>query len=274
MSAGKKVTVRTILEMKKRGEKIVTLTAYDYQMALLEDRAGVDIILVGDSLGMVVLGYENTLPVTMDEVIHHVKAVSRARPNALVVGDMPFMSYQTGVEDAIRNAGRMIKEGGAEAVKLEGGRRMEPVIRAILGSDIPVMGHLGLTPQSVHRFGGYRVQGKDPKAAEDLIADAEFLEAVGCFSLVLEGIPWTLAERITASLSIPTIGIGAGVRCDGQVLVVNDALGLTEVEPPRFVKRYAELGRVIGDALAVYIEDVREGRFPDLDHSYSDKKKQ
>jgi 3-methyl-2-oxobutanoate hydroxymethyltransferase len=274
MSPGKKVTLRTLQEKKKRGEKIVMLTAYDYQMAVLEDRAGVDIILIGDSLGMVVLGYDNTLPVTMDEVIHHVKAVSRAHPRALVVGDMPFMSYQTGVEDAVRNAGRMIKEGGAEAVKLEGGRRMGPVIRAILDADIPVMGHLGLTPQSIHQFGGYRVQGKEPDAADKLVEEAQFLEETGCFAMVLEGIPWKLAEKISTAISIPTIGIGAGVHCDGQVLVVNDLLNITDEEPLRFVKQYAELGKVISRALSEYIEDVREGRFPDLGHSYSDKKKQ
>ena len=274
MSPGKKVTIRTLLDMKKRGEKIVMLTAYDYQMAVLEDQAGVEIILIGDSLGMVVLGYDNTLPVTMDEVIHHIKAVSRAGTKAFVVGDMPFMSYQAGVADAVRNAGRMVKEGGAEAVKLEGGQRMGPVIRAILDADIPVMGHLGLTPQSVHHFGGYRVQGKDPEAAEKLIEDAKFLEETGCFAMVLEGIPWRLAERISTSISIPTIGIGAGVHCDGQVLVVNDALGMMDEEPRRFVKRYAELGKVISKALADYIEDVKESRFPDLDHSYSGKKKQ
>ncbi|NIM19562.1 MAG: 3-methyl-2-oxobutanoate hydroxymethyltransferase [Candidatus Latescibacteria bacterium] len=273
MSRGKKITIRTLLDMKAKGEKIAMLTAYDYQMALLEDQAGIEIILIGDSLGMVVLGYENTLPVTVEEVIHHLKAVTRAKPRALVVGDLPFMSYQASMEDAVRNAGRMVKEGGAEAVKLEGGRRMGPVIKAIRDADIPVMGHIGLTPQSVHQFGGYRVQGKDPKGAEQLCDDAKFLEDVGCFSVVLEGIPWRLAEKITGSVSIPTIGIGAGIHCDGQVLVVNDMLGMLDEAAPRFVKRYAETGRVIVDAVSEYVRDIKEGRFPDLDHSYSDEKR-
>ncbi len=269
MTRRNKITVRTILDMKSRAEKIVMLTAYDYQTAVLEDRAGVEIILVGDSLGMVVLGYENTLPVTLEEIIHHLKAVSRARPRALLVGDLPFMSYQASVEDAVRNAGRLVKEGGAEAVKLEGGRRMGTVIRAILDADIPVMGHLGLTPQSVHRFGGYRVQGKDPKSADKLIEEAKFLEESGCFSVVLEGIPSQLAQRITAENKIPTIGIGAGAGCDGQVLVVNDLLGVLEEFSPKFVKRYAEIGREMTKAFSDYVDDVKKGKFPDAKHSYS-----
>jgi 3-methyl-2-oxobutanoate hydroxymethyltransferase len=264
-----KITTRTIVDMKTRAEKIVMLTAYDYQTAMLEDRAGVEIILVGDSLGMVVLGYENTLPVTLEEVIHHLKAVSRARPRALLVGDLPFMSYQAGVEDAVRNAGRLLKEGGAEAVKLEGGRRMSTVIRAILDADIPVMGHLGLTPQSVHQFGGYRVQGKDPASAEKLVDEARFLEEVGCFSMVLEGIPRQLAARITESVKIPTIGIGAGAECDGQVLVVNDLLGVLDEFSPKFVKRYAEIGREMTKAFSDFVDDVKKGKFPDGKHSYS-----
>ncbi len=272
MKHGKKVTIRTLLDMKRAGEKIAVLTAYDYQMAILEDQAGVEIILVGDSLGMVILGYENTLPVTMEEVIHHLKAVSRAKPRSFIVGDLPFMSYQASVEDAVRNAGRMIKEGGAEAVKLEGGIRMGTVIRAIRDADIPVMGHIGLTPQSVHQFGGYRVQGKDQEAADKLLDDAKHLEEIGCFGIVLEGIPWQLAERITASVSIPTIGIGAGPRCDGQVLVVNDMLGLISGPLPKFVRCYAETGKTIAKALESYVRDVKEGRFPDLEHSYSSDK--
>jgi len=264
-----KVTVQTLVDMKARGEKIAMLTAYDHATALIQDRAGVDAILVGDSVGMVVLGYENTIPVTIDEMVHHVKAVARARPRALVIGDLPFMSYQAGVEDAVRNSGRLVKEGGAEAVKLEGGRRMEAVIRAILDAAIPVMGHVGLTPQSVHQFGGYRVQGKEPATAEQLVEDARFLEACGCFSIVVEGVPWQLAERITAAVAIPTIGIGAGPHCDGQVLVVNDLLGMDPAFAPRFVRRYAEVGKTMSDAFDAYIKDVREGRFPDLDHSYS-----
>ncbi|MDH3215604.1 MAG: 3-methyl-2-oxobutanoate hydroxymethyltransferase [Candidatus Krumholzibacteria bacterium] len=269
MSRSDKVTTRTIIDMKARNDKIVMLTAYDYQTALLEDRAGVEIILVGDSLGMVVLGYENTLPVTIEEMIHHLKAVARARPRALLVGDLPFMSYQASVEDAVRNAGRLLKEGGAEAVKLEGGRRMGKVIRGILDADIPVMGHLGLTPQSVHQFGGYRVQGKDPESADKLIEEASFLDEAGCFSLVLEGIPQQLAERITKSVRIPTIGIGAGLACDGQVLVVNDLLGVLEEFSPKFVKRYAEIGREMTRAFSDFVQDVKNGKFPDGRHSYS-----
>jgi 3-methyl-2-oxobutanoate hydroxymethyltransferase len=269
MTRPDKITVKTIVDMKTRGEKVVMLTAYDYQTALLEDRAGVEIILVGDSLGMVVLGYENTLPVTLEEIIHHLKAVSRARPRALLVGDLPFMSYQASVEDAVRNAGRLLKEGGAEAVKLEGGRRMKNVIQAIMDADIPVMGHIGLTPQSLHHFGGYRVQGKDEESAERLLEEAKFLEEIGCFAMVLEGIPRSLAKQITQSVGIPTIGIGAGSDCDGQVLVVNDLLGVLEEFSPKFVKRYAELGREMTRAFADYVEDVKAGKFPDAKHSYS-----
>jgi 3-methyl-2-oxobutanoate hydroxymethyltransferase len=269
MTRRAKVTVQTLQEMKRRGEKIVMLTAYDYATAVIEDKSGVDVILVGDSVGMVVLGYENTIPVTLEEIVHHLKAVSRARPRALLVGDLPFMSYQAGVSDAVRNAGRLVKEAGAEAVKLEGGRRMEPVIRAILDAAIPVMGHVGLTPQSLHQLGGYRVQGKEPRDADRLIEEAQFLEAAGCFAIVVEGIPWKVAERITAALSIPTIGIGAGPRCDGQVLVVNDLLGMNDEFAPRFVKRYAEVGKQMSSAFDAYVRDVKEGRFPDLDHSYS-----
>ncbi len=269
MTRRAKVTVQTLAEMKRRGEKIVMLTAYDYATAVLEDQSGVDVMLVGDSLGMVVLGYENTIPVTLEEIVHHLKAVARARPRALLVGDLPFMSYQAGVPDAVRNAGRLVKEGGAEAVKLEGGKRMEPVIRAILDAAIPVMGHVGLTPQSLHQFGGYRVQGKEPRDAELLVEEAQFLAACGCFAIVVEGMPWQLAERITAAVSIPTIGIGAGPRCDGQVLVVNDLLGMNDEFAPRFVKRYAEMGKQMSAAFDAYIRDVKDGRFPDLDHSYS-----
>jgi 3-methyl-2-oxobutanoate hydroxymethyltransferase len=269
MTTRAKVTVHTVLDMKRRGQKIAALTAYDYATARLEDAAGVDIILVGDSVGMVVLGYENTIPVTLEEMVHHVRAVARARPRALLVGDMPFMSYQAGVADAVRSAGRLVKEGGAEAVKLEGGRRMEPMLRAILDAAIPVMGHIGLTPQSVHQFGGYRVQGRDPREAERLVDEARFLEECGCFSIVVEGVPWQVAEKITRALSIPTVGIGAGLHCDGQVLVVNDLLGIGDGFAPRFVKRYAEVGREMSRAFEAYIDDVRKGRFPDLDHSYS-----
>ena len=269
MSRTDKVTVQTLLGMKRRDRKIVMLTAYDYQTAVLEDRAGVDMILVGDSLGMVVLGYENTIPVTLEEIIHHLKPVARARTRAFLVGDLPFMSYQASPEDAVRNAGRLLKEGGAEAVKLEGGRRMESVIKGIVDADIPVMGHLGLTPQSLHQFGGYRVQGKDAASAEKLVEEARFLEEAGCFAMVLEGIPWQLAQTISGVIDIPTVGIGAGPHCDGQVLVVNDILGLNEEFSPRFVKHYAELGKEMSRAFDAYVEEVREGKFPDLDHSYT-----
>ena len=269
MTRRDKITVRTVVDMKSRAEKVVMLTAYDYQTAVIEDRAGVEIILVGDSLGMVVLGYENTLPVTLEEIIHHLKAVSRARPRALLVGDLPFMSYQASVEDAVRNAGRLVKEGGAEAVKLEGGKRMKGVIAAIMDADIPVMGHLGLTPQSVHQFGGYRVQGKDQESADRLVEEAKFLEESGCFSIVLEGIPADLAARISTAIRIPTIGIGAGAECDGQVLVVNDLLGVLEDFSPKFVKRYAEIGQEMQRAFTDYVDDVKKGKFPDSKHSYS-----
>ncbi len=263
-----KVTKSTILEMKARGEKIVALTAYDYLSARIVDESGVDMILIGDSLGMVVLGFENTLPVTMEEIIHHTKAVARARPKAFVVADMPFMSYQASVEDAVRNAGRLVKEGGAESVKLEGGHRYVPVIEAIVQASIPVVGHLGLTPQSLHQFGGYRVQGKDARSADLLVSDAVALERAGCFSIVLEGIPWQLAQRITEAVSIPTIGIGAGPHCSGQILVITDMLGIHDRPLPRFVKKYDELGSRMQGAVSAYVRDVKEGLFPSLEHSY------
>jgi 3-methyl-2-oxobutanoate hydroxymethyltransferase len=269
MSRQDKITVRTLVEMKRRGEKIAVLTAYDYQTAVLEDKSGVEMILVGDSLGMVVLGYENTIPVTLEEIVHHLKAVARAHPRAFLVGDLPFMSYPASPEDAVRNAGRLLKEGGAEAVKLEGGRRMGGVIQAILDADIPVMGHIGLTPQSLHQFGGYRVQGKDRESGGKLVDEARFLEEVGCFSMVLEGIPWQLAQEITDAVSIPTIGIGAGPHCDGQVLVVNDLLGMSDGFSPKYVRRYADIGSEMSRAFQEYIQDVKAGVFPDLDHSYS-----
>jgi len=264
-----KVTKATILDMKRRGEKIVALTSYDYLGTRIIDESGVDLILVGDSLGMVVLGFENTLPVTMEEIIHHCKAVSRARPKALVAADMPFMSYQASVEDAVRNAGRLVKEGGAECVKLEGGERYVPVIEAIVHASIPVIGHLGLTPQSLHQFGGYRVQGRDSESAGALLTDAAALERAGCFSIVLEGIPWQLAQRITQGVGIPTIGIGAGPWCSGQILVVHDMLGIHEKPLPRFVKKYDELGLRIREAVSNYVREVKEGRFPGMEHSYN-----
>jgi len=263
-----KITKSTILAMRQRGERIVALTSYDYLCARIVDESGVDMILVGDSLGMVVLGFDNTLPVTMEEIIHHCKAVSRARPRALVVADMPFMSYQASVEDAVRNAGRLVKEAGAESVKLEGGERYVPVIEAIVHASIPVVGHLGLTPQSLHQFGGYRVQGKDDRSAEVLVRDASALERAGCFAIVLEGIPWQLAQRITESVSIPTIGIGAGPECSGQILVLHDMLGIHEKPLPKFVKKYDELGLRMKQAVSRYVQEVREGRFPGKEHSY------
>jgi len=269
MNPKDKITVHKLIEMKRLGKKIVMLTAYDYQTAILEDRAGVDVILVGDSLGMVILGYENTIPVTLKEIIHHLKAVARAGTRALLVGDLPFMSYQVCAKDAVRNAGRLVKEGGAEGVKLEGGRRMETAIKAILDADIPVMGHLGLTPQSLHKMGGYRIQGKNGEDADKLLEEAAFLDEVGCFGMVLEGIPMQLAREISESVSIPTIGIGAGVFCDGQVLVVNDILGLSGGFSPKFVKQYANLGKEMSRAFEAYIEEVRDGKFPDIEHSYS-----
>ena len=263
-----KVTKNTILEMRARGEKIVSLTSYDYLCTKIVDESGVDMILVGDSLGMVVLGFENTLPVTMEEIIHHCKAVARARPKALVIADMPFMSYQASVEDAVRNAGRLVKEGGAESVKLEGGQRYVPVIEAIVHASIPVVGHLGLTPQSLHQLGGYRVQGKDSLSADLLVSDAAALERAGCFAIVLEGIPWQLAQRITEAVSIPTIGIGAGPYCSGQILVVHDMLGIHERPLPRFVKKYEDLGLRMKEAVSAYVREVKEGRFPAMEHSY------
>lgn len=248
----------------------MALTAYDYLTAKIVDDSGVDMILVGDSLGMVMLGFDNTLPVTMEEMVHHTKAVSRARPLAFLVADLPFMSYQAGLDDAVRNAGRLVKEGGAEGVKLEGGSRYVPVIEAIVHASIPVVGHLGLTPQSLHQFGGYKVQGKDSESAERMVADAMALERAGCFSIVLEGIPWKLAKRITEAVRIPTIGIGAGPHCSGQILVLHDLLGITEGQLPRFVKKYEEIGRRMRDAVSSYAREVREGIFPDLDHSYGE----
>ncbi len=268
----KKITVPCVRKMKSRGEKIAVLTAYDYPTARLLDKAGVDVLLVGDSLGMVVLGYENTLPVTLQEMIHHTAAVARAKPSALVVADMPFMSFQVSPAETVRNAGRLVKEGGAEAVKIEGGTRVVPMVEAIIRAGIPVMGHVGLTPQSVHQMGGYRVQGRGPDAGAEVIEDARALEIAGCFSMVLEGIPPELAVRITQAVGIPTIGIGAGPGCDGQVLVIHDLLGLVEEFRPKFVKRYDEAGSRIRDAVQRYVAEVRSGEFPGPEHCYEDKK--
>jgi len=265
---GEKVTVPRIIEMKERGEKIAALTAYDCLMASMLDEAGLDIILVGDSAGMVVAGYSTTLPVTMEEMLYHTKAVARGVKRALVVADMPFLSFQINPERALENAGRFLKEAGAEAVKLEGGREMAETIKKIVDSGIPVMGHLGLTPQSVNKFGGYGLRGKTEDEAEKLLQDARVLEEVGVFSIVLEKIPADLAKKVTESVGVPTIGIGAGKYCDGQVLVTHDMLGLFEKFKPKFVRRYAELGREIREACRKYTEDVKKGDFPSEKESY------
>jgi len=259
-----KLTVPEIVKMKSRGEKITMLTAYDTPIARLLDEAGVEIILVGDSVGPVIAGYPNTLPVTVEEMIYHTKAVVRGVKRALVVIDMPFMSYQVSVEEARRNAGRMIKESGAEAVKLEGGANMKEVIKAITEIDIPVMGHIGLTPQSIHRMGGYKIQ----RQREKLLEDAHAVEEAGAFSVVLECVPEEIAEEITQRLSIPTIGIGAGIHCDGQVLVVHDLLGLLGDFRPKFVKRYVELGPLIVKAAKDFVREVKEGDFPTPEHVF------
>jgi 3-methyl-2-oxobutanoate hydroxymethyltransferase len=258
----KPVRVPDLRLMKARGEKIAVLTAYDFSMARLLDRAGIDVILVGDSAGMVVLGYDTTIPVTLDMMIHHTAAVSRGAKRALIVGDMPFLTYHVSLEEAVRNAGRFIQEGGAAAVKIEGGRPMAPVIRRLTEIGIPVMGHIGLTPQSVHALGGFRQQGRDEKAAADLLADAKAVEDAGAAAVVLEAIPAELARQVTASLVIPTIGIGAGPHCDGQVLVSYDAFGLLDGPSPPFARQYAKLGEAMVSAASAYIADVREGRFP------------
>lgn len=265
--ARKKTTTLALRQKKEQGIPIAMLTAYDYPTALALDRAGLDVILVGDSLGMVVLGYENTLPVTMEEMLHHCRAVARGAKSALLVGDMPFMSYQASVEEAVRNAGRFLQQGGMDAVKLEGGRDRLEAVRAIVGAGIPVMGHLGLTPQSVHQLGGFRPQGKTASAAHRLLEDALLLEEAGCFSLVLESVPARLAEHVSARLSIPTIGIGAGVGCDGQVLVTHDLLGLFDRFTPKFVKTYASLHAAMQEAFAAYLDDVRQRVFPGPEHS-------
>ncbi|MEK7317178.1 MAG: 3-methyl-2-oxobutanoate hydroxymethyltransferase [Candidatus Eisenbacteria bacterium] len=262
-----KVTVRTLREMKERGQKIVSTTAYDFPSAVIADQAGIDLILVGDSVGMVVLGYDSTIPVTMAEMSHHVRAVARARPRALLVADLPFNSFQASAEDAVRNSGRFLKRG-AEAVKLEGGRRMLPQIEAIVHADIPVLGHLGLTPQSVHQFGGYRVQARGREAADALLEDALLLEKAGCFALILECIPLELGAEVSRALRIPTIGIGAGPDCDGQVLVLHDLIGLTFGKPARFVRRYADVAGTMRDSLLAFGEDVRSGRYPSEAESY------
>ncbi len=264
----KKLTAPAITAMKGSGERIAVLTAYDYMTARIADGAGVDVILVGDSAAMVVLGYESTLPVTVAEMVMLTAAVARAKTRALVVGDLPFMSYQADIGDAVRAAGIFIKDGGAQAVKLEGGVRIADKLRAVVDAGIPVMGHIGLTPQSVHEFGGYRVQGKDEKARESLLADARAVQEAGCFSVVLEAMPRELGRQITELLSIPTIGIGAGPDCDGQVLVVNDILKYTDGRPARFVRSYADVGSVVEDAARRYVADVKSGSYPSDEECY------
>jgi len=264
-----KVTVPELRSVRESGRKIVMLTAYDYPTARILDAAGIDVLLVGDSLGNAVLGYESTLPVTMEEMLHHTRAVARAARRALVVGDMPYMSFQTGRHDAIRNAGRFLKEGGAAAVKIEGGRKRAGLVRALLDAEIPVMGHIGLTPQSLHLMGGYRVQGRKIEQARALIDDAVALEGAGAFSLVLEGVPETVGRAVTGAVGIPTIGIGAGRFCNGQVLGFHDLVGLGEGVPPRFVRRYANVGEQIAAAARRFIGDVRDGTFPSESEIYS-----
>lgn len=264
-----KNTVSTFREQKAKGEKISMLTAYDYSTAKLMDEAGINGILVGDSLGMVVLGYEDTLPVTMEDMIHHTAAVCRGAKNTLVVGDMPFMSYQVSVEEAVYNAGRLMKEGRCQAVKLEGGASVCPQIRAITNASIPVMAHIGLTPQSINAFGGFKVQGKSEGAAKKLLEDAKAVEEAGAFAVVLECVPAKLAELISKSISIPTIGIGAGAGCDGQILVYQDMLGLFSDFTPKFVKKYANVGEMMTQAFRDYIADVQEGSFPAPEHTFA-----
>jgi 3-methyl-2-oxobutanoate hydroxymethyltransferase len=263
-----KVRVPEIGKMKERGEKITCLTAYDYSFARILDEAGVDILLVGDSVGCVVQGQHNTLAVTMDEMIYHTRLVARGRRRALLIGDMPFLSFQASQEQALLNAGRFLQEAGAEAVKLEGGVHMRETIAAIVRAGIPVMGHIGLTPQSLHRFGGYKIQGTEPKQREQLLQDAVAVEEAGAFAVVLEGMPMNLAKEITERLSIPTIGIGAGTHCDGQVLVIHDMLGLFHDFTPKFVKPYADLKGVMMAAVKTFIGEVRDQKFPDMEHSF------
>ena len=263
-----KTTVATLKKMKEENNKITMLTCYDYSTAKLMDAVGVEILLVGDSLGNTMLGYENTLPVTMEDMIAHTAAVSRGAKNALILGDMPFMSYQTSVYDAVKNAGRFMKEAGANAVKLEGGARVCPQIKAIVEADIPVCAHIGLTPQSVNAFGGFKVQGKSVEAARTLIEDVKRVEEAGACMVVLEGIPARLAEIITDTVSIPTIGIGAGAGCDGQVLVYQDMLGMFTDYVPKFVKQFANVGEVMSRAFADYMQEVKAGTFPAPEHTY------
>lgn len=264
----KRVTTRRIQEMKNRGEKITALTAYDFLIARLCDRAGIDIILVGDSVGNVFQGHLTTLPVTLDDMIYHTKAVQRGVKRAMIVVDMPFMTYQTNMEEAFRNAGRIMKETDAGAIKIEGGERFAETVAKLTANGIPVMGHIGLTPQSIHRYGGYQPRGKDEEEARQLMRDAKALEDAGAFAIVIEKVPALLAKNITESVKIPTIGIGAGKYVDGQILVVYDMLGLTEEFNPRFVRKYVHLSEIILNGFKKYIEDIRSGDFPNESESY------
>ena len=264
-----RVSITQIREMKQKGEKIAMLTAYDYATAKLIEGAGIPLILVGDSLGMVVLGYESTIPVTMDEMIHHTKAVVRGTTQALIVGDMPFMTYQVSVDDALRNAARFIQEGGAQTIKLEGGENMAETVKRLVSAGIPVMGHIGLTPQSIHQLGGFKVIGKTPEAAVRLINDAKALDEAGVFAIVLECVPEPLSKLITEKVSVPTIGIGAGKYCDGQVQVISDLLGLYTDFVPKHAKQYARLFETIRSATADYIAEVQTGAFPTEKQSYA-----
>ena len=266
-----KVTIHTLKRLKQAGQKIAMVTAYDATFARILDDAGADVLLVGDSLGMVVQGNESTLPVTMDQMVYHCRAVSRGAKRAHVVGDLPFLSYQASIPEAVKNAGRLLSEGGVSSVKLEGGAEFAETVEAIVRAGIPVMGHLGLTPQSVHRMGGFVVQGRDEEQARAIYRDAQALERAGCYSLVLEGVPLELAREITASLRIPTIGIGAGVHCDGQVLVCYDLLGLNPDFKPKFVKRYADLYGATRSAAETFFAEVRSEAFPDEEHSFKSK---
>lgn len=263
-----KNTVTTFKDAKKQGKKLTMLTAYDYSTAKLFDEAGVDSMLVGDSLGMTILGYDSTLPVTMEDMIHHTKAVVRGAKNALVVGDMPYMSYHLSVQQAVENAGRFIKEAGAQAVKLEGGAAFCPEIEAMTRASIPVVGHLGLTPQSINAFGGFKVQGKSEEAARKIIEDAQALEAAGAFAIVLECVPAKLAEIITAKVAVPTIGIGAGAGCDGQVLVYQDMLGMYDNFTPKFVRKFAEVGAMMKQGVQEYCAAVQDSSFPAAEHTF------
>jgi 3-methyl-2-oxobutanoate hydroxymethyltransferase len=266
-----KVRVRDAARLKSQNQKIVMVTAYDYPSGRLADEAGVDIVLVGDSLGNAVLGFDDTIPVRLDDMIHHTAAVRRGCKRPLLVGDMPFMTYKIQPQEALRNAARLVQEGGCEAVKLEGGRQMADTVKMIVDAGIPVMGHIGLVPQSIHALSGYRTQGREAAEAEALIEDAKALQEAGCFAVVVEAVAWKASQKITAVLNIPTIGIGSGAECDGQVLVLNDLLGLNFDSPPRFVKQYADLKNTMHDAIGEFAREVREGIYPDKAHAYGTK---